>query len=99
MRHPADRGPCTTDTDAPIKQGFSRHALPPLMPPAEVARQALARLGRAPFHVPGTDNRKFVALLRRMPREKVIAFNAGNIAAALAANGHPVGGAQPVNHG
>jgi short-subunit dehydrogenase len=86
--------PGATDTDAPIKQGFRKEALPPLMPPAEVARQALGRLGRTPFHVPGTDNRKFVALLRRMPREKVIAFNSSNMAAALAASGNPIEAAQ-----
>jgi short-subunit dehydrogenase len=82
--------PGATDTEAPLKQGFSKEALPPLMPPAEVARQALAKLGRTPFHVPGTDNRKFVALMKRMPREKLIAFNSSNMAAALAASGHPV---------
>ena len=82
--------PGATDTEAPLLQGFRKEALPPLMPPAEVARQALRQLGRTAFHVPGTENRKFVALLRRMPRDKVIAFNAGNMAAALAASGHPV---------
>ena len=50
----------------------------------------LRQLGRTAFHVPGADNRKFVALLKRMPRDKVIAFNASNMAAALAASGHPV---------
>ena len=82
--------PGATDTEAPIKQGFRREALPPLMAPAEVARQALQQLGRTPFHVPGLENRKFVTLLRRMPREKVIAFNAANMAAALDASGNPV---------
>jgi short-subunit dehydrogenase len=82
--------PGATDTDAPLKQGFRKEALPPLMPPAEVARQALAKLGRTPLHVPGTDNRRFVAQMKRMPREKLIAFNSSNMAAALAASGHPV---------
>jgi short-subunit dehydrogenase len=91
--------PGATDTDAPLKQGFKKEALPPLMPPAEVARQALGKLGRTPFHVPGKDNRKFVALLRRMPREKLIAFNSSNMAAALAASGNPVANAQTVDRG
>jgi len=82
--------PGATDTEAPVLQGFKREALPPLMSPEEVARQALGRLGRAAFHVPGKDNRKFVALLKRMPRDKVVAFNAQNMAAALAASGHAV---------
>ena len=81
--------PGATDTDAPLMQGFKREALPLLMPPAEVARQALQQLGRTPFHVPGLENRKFVTLMKRMPRDKVIAFNAGNMAAALEASGHP----------
>jgi short-subunit dehydrogenase len=86
--------PGATDTEAPIKQGFAREALPPLMPPANVARQALQQLGRTPFFVPGIQNRKFVTLLKRMPREKVIAFNATNMAAALAASGRPLPGAR-----
>jgi short-subunit dehydrogenase len=86
--------PGATDTEAPIKQGFAREALPPLMPPADVARQALQQLGRTPFFVPGIQNRKFVTLLKRMPREKAIAFNAANMAAALAASGHPLPGAR-----
>ena len=86
--------PGATDTEAPIRQGFAREALPPLMPPADVARQALQQLGRTPFFVPGIQNRKFVTLLKRMPREKVIAFNATNMAAALAASGHPLPGSR-----
>jgi short-subunit dehydrogenase len=82
--------PGATDTEALVLQGFKREALPPLMPPEQVAREALSRLGRAAFHVPGKDNRKFVALLKRMPRDKVVAFNAQNMAAALAASGHAV---------
>jgi short-subunit dehydrogenase len=83
--------PGATDTEAPLLQGFKREALPPLMAPADVAKQALHQLGRTPFFVPGVENRKFVALLRRMPREKAIAFNAQNMSAALAASGKPVG--------
>lgn len=82
--------PGATDTEAPVLQGFKREALPGLMPPVEVARQALRQLGRTAFHVPGVENRKFVTLLRRMPREKLIAFNAQNMEAVLAASGRPI---------
>ena len=82
--------PGATDTEALALQGFDAASLPALMPSADVARQALAQLGKTPIHVPGTANRKFVSQLRRMPRRRQIEFNAGNMAAALAASGQPV---------
>jgi hypothetical protein len=60
------------------------------MAPAEVARQALAQLGRAPLHIPGKDNRKFVSVMRRMPKPRLVEFNAANMAVALAASGQTV---------
>jgi short-subunit dehydrogenase len=84
--------PGATDTEAIRLQGFDPAVLPTLMPPAEVARQALRQLGRTPLHVPGAANRSFVNRMRRMPRRKMIEFNAANMAAALAASGHPVDG-------
>lgn len=89
--------PGATDTDAITLQGFKREAMPGLMEPAEVAKQALRQLGRSPFHVPGADNRKYVSMMRRMPREKLIAFNAHSMSAALDASGRPVnpGAGQP----
>jgi len=82
--------PGATDTEALGLQGFNAASLPGLMPPSKVARQALRELGRTPFYIPGADNRKFVTQLRRMPRRRQIEFNAANMAAALAASGHPV---------
>jgi hypothetical protein len=83
--------PGATDTEALALQGFDAASLPSVMPPAEVARQALRELGRTPLYIPGADNRKFVTQLRRMPRRRQIEFNAANMAAALAASGRPVG--------
>jgi hypothetical protein len=57
------------------------------MAPAEVAKQALRQLGKVPLHVPGAENRKYVSMLRRMPREKLIAFTAQAMSAAIAASG------------
>lgn len=85
--------PGATDTDAITLQGFKRELMPNLMPPAEVAKQALRQLGKAPFHVPGPENRKYVNMMRRMPREKLIAFNAQTMSAALAASGRGSAGA------
>jgi short-subunit dehydrogenase len=82
--------PGATDTEALGLQGFDAASLPSVMPPAEVARQALRELGRTPLHIPGADNRKFVTQLRRMPRRRQIEFNGTNMAAVLAATGRPV---------
>jgi hypothetical protein len=82
--------PGATDTEALVLQGFSRTTMHGLMAPAEVAKQALAQLGRAPLHIPGKENRKFVSAMRRMPKPRLVEFNAGNMAGALAANGQSV---------
>ncbi len=60
--------PGATDTDAPTLQGIDKHQLAGLMPPAEVARQALARLGGPPLFVPGWLNRAMVRFLTTVPR-------------------------------
>lgn len=83
--------PGATDTDAITLQGFKRELMPNLMAPAEVAKQALRQLGEAPLHVPGPENRKYVNMMRRMPREKLIAFNAQTMSAALDASGRGQG--------
>lgn len=75
--------PGATDTEALPLQGFDPQAVPGLMQPAEVARQALQRLGRTPLHVPGRTNRAFVAVLRRLPRRWAIALAGRAMAAAL----------------
>lgn len=82
--------PGATDTEALVLQGFSRETMPGLMAPEEVAKQALARLGRAPLLIPGKHNRKFVSAMRRMSKPRVIEFNAANMAGALAASGQSV---------
>jgi len=79
--------PGATDTEAITLQGFKPELMPNLMSPAEVARQALRQLGKTPLHVPGVENRKYVNMMRRMPREKLIAFNAQSMSAALDASG------------
>ena len=84
--------PGATDTEALRLQGFDPQALSGLMSPAEVARQALDRLGRGPLHVPGRMNRVFVTLLRRLPRRWAIALAGQAMATALGQAGHPVPG-------
>ena len=84
--------PGATDTEALPLQGFDPRALSGLMSPADVARQALGRLGRVPLHVPGRMNRVFVALLRRLPRRWTIALAGRAMAAALQQAGRPVPG-------
>jgi short-subunit dehydrogenase len=81
--------PGATDTEALRLQGFAPETIPNLMSPAEVARQALAQLGRVALHIPGKENRKFVSAMRRMPKDKLVVFNAANMSAALAASARP----------
>ena len=88
--------PGPTDTEALTLQGFSKATMRGLMSPAEVAKQALAQIGRAPLHIPGKENRKFVTAMRRMPKPRLVEFNALNMAGALAANGQSVERAGPV---
>lgn len=82
--------PGATDTEALPLQGFDTRSLSGLMNPAEVARQALAHLGRVPLHVPGRMNRFMVGVLRRLPRRWAIALAGQAMAAALQKAGHPV---------
>lgn len=82
--------PGSTDTDAPISQGFSRDDLPGLMSPADVASQALENLGKKPLHIPAWHNKLMVATMRALPRRWAIALAGKSMAAALAKNGHPV---------
>jgi len=82
--------PGATDTEALPMQGFAAASIPGLMTAADVAKQALAQLGRTPLHIPGKDNRKLVSAMRRMPKDRLVAFNAANMAGALAASGRPV---------
>lgn len=84
--------PGATDTEALRLQGFDPQALSGLMRPADVAWQALGRLGRGPLHVPGRMNRVFVTLLRRLPRRWAIALAGQAMATALRQAGHPVPG-------
>jgi hypothetical protein len=82
--------PGATATEAHKLQGIASDILPGIMTADQVAKEGLRQLGRTPLHVPGKENRKFVNLMRRMPREKLIAFNAGNMEAVMAASGNPV---------
>ncbi|MBK6741066.1 MAG: hypothetical protein IPG64_26050 [Haliea sp.] len=66
--------PGATDTEAPIKQGIDREQLQGVMSPAQVAEQALARLGVQPHFTPGFRNRLLVGLLRCLPRKLAIAM-------------------------
>jgi short-subunit dehydrogenase len=62
--------PGATDTDAPTLQGIDKGKIPgPMMAPAVVVEQALARLGRrAPVFIPGFVNRLMMHALRLLPR-------------------------------
>lgn len=82
--------PGATDTEALALQGFDASQLPGLMSPGEVVRQALARLGHAPLHIPGVVNRLFVRLFRMLPRRQAIALAGKSMASALERAGHPV---------
>lgn len=82
--------PGSTDTDAPISQGFNRDDLTGLMSPVEVARQALENLGKKPLHIPAWYNKLMVATMRALPRRWAIALAGKSMATVLARNGHPV---------
>ncbi len=61
--------PGATDTDAPTLQGIDKQKIPGrIMPPATVAEQALAQLGRRPVFIPGWTNRWMMRLLTALPR-------------------------------
>jgi short-subunit dehydrogenase len=66
--------------------------VPPAMDPDEVARQALARLGRRPVMVPGTRNRITAILASRaMPRRAAIALSSRQTAAMYRTRRGPTG--------
>jgi short-subunit dehydrogenase len=61
--------PGATDTEAPTLQGVDKSKIPSrMMSPAEVARQALAQLGKRPVYIPGFTNRWLIRMLSWMPR-------------------------------
>ncbi len=60
--------PGSTDTEAPIKQGFKREDLFGLMSPQEVAKQGLERLPRGPHFIPGSMNRLMMSFIALMPK-------------------------------
>jgi short-subunit dehydrogenase len=65
--------PGATDTDAPTRQGIDKAKIPgKMMAPAQVAEEALARLGRGPVHVAGWQNRWLVRLLTALPRRTAL---------------------------
>jgi uncharacterized protein len=82
--------PGSTDTEAASLQGITRENLVGVMPPAEVAQQALARLGQQPLHIPGWHNRAFVGLLRALPRRWAIRLAGKGMATTLARSGNPI---------
>jgi short-subunit dehydrogenase len=82
--------PGATATEAHALQGISTDILPGVMSASEVAKQGLQQLGKTPLHIPGKANRKFINMMRRMPRGKLISFNAENLAVVMAASGNPV---------
>ncbi len=82
--------PGSTDTDAPILQGISRDALFGVMPPSEVAAQALQQLGKKPLHIPGWHNRLLVGVFSTLPRKWGLAAAGKAMAATLAKSGHPI---------
>jgi hypothetical protein len=55
-----------------------------LMPPAQVAERALARLGRGPVYVPGAINRIFVRTLSLLPRRLALKLVARGMLDAIA---------------
>jgi short-subunit dehydrogenase len=76
--------PGATDTDAPTLQGIDKQRIPGrLMPPAEVAGQALARLGGAPIFVPGWLNRWMMRSLMLLPRRFALRQAGKGIRASL----------------
>ncbi len=82
--------PGATDTEALSLQGFDARQMPGVMAPAEVARQALDRLGHTPLHIPGAMNRLFMRLFRLLPRRWAIAMAGKAMAAALRRAGQAV---------
>lgn len=82
--------PGATDTEALPLQGFSAAAMPGLMQPAEVVREALGQLGRGMLLVPGEGNRAHIDALRRLAPEQAVEANAAAMSAALEYSGRSV---------
>lgn len=60
--------PGSTDTEALTLQGFDPKQQLGLMPPRQVAEQALSQLGRKPVFISGWINRQSIRLLCALPR-------------------------------
>jgi short-subunit dehydrogenase len=79
--------PGATDTDAPTLQGIDKQRIPGrLMPPSEVAREALAQLAgrnRQPVFVPGWLNRVMMSMLTLLPRRFALRQAGKGIRASL----------------
>ena len=76
--------PGPTDTELLPSQGMSSDDMLGLMPPEEVARRALARLGRGPVFVPGILNRVMVRFLSLLPRRLALEIAARGMLDAIA---------------
>jgi short-subunit dehydrogenase len=77
--------PGATDTDAPTRQGIDKAKIPgKMMAPAQVAEEALARLGGRPVHVAGWQNRWLVRLLTALPRRTALRLAGKGIRDSLA---------------
>lgn len=75
--------PGSTDTNAPISQGISRDQLVGVMQPEDVAGQALKKLGKQPYFIPGLHNRFFITLLRYLPRSLVLRMTGAGMKKAI----------------
>jgi len=75
--------PGPTDTEILPNQGMSSDDMLGLMPPEEVARRALARLGRGPVFVPGILNRVTVRFLSLLPRRLALKIAARGMLDAI----------------
>jgi short-subunit dehydrogenase len=75
--------PGPTDTEILPNQGLSTDDMAGLMPPEEVARRALARLGRGPVFVPGVLNRVLVRFLSLLPRRLALKIAAWGMLDAI----------------
>lgn len=82
--------PGSTDTAAPVLQGFDRSQLVGLMSPGDVARQGLDHLGRAPVFIPGWMNRAMVGFLTRLPRRLGVRLAGAAMRTALTRSGRNV---------
>src|SRR5439155_1680994 len=87
--------PGATDTDAPTLQGIDKHQLAGLMPPSEVVRQALARLGGPPVFVPGWLNRVMVRFLTSVPRRLGVLVAGKGMRDAIRRSGRRVEAVEP----